>query len=95
MSEIYAAVRSDIDKTFYRVQTIRVLNYYIRAKHSEESGYVPVSTSTDIKKVTSQSSSSAFYTDLSGRKINGSPKGLVIKTETIKGKVVSEKIIVK
>ena len=95
VSEIYAAVRSDIDKTSTAYKLFEYLTTTSGQDIVKESGYVPVSTSTDIKKVTSQSSSSAFYTDLSGRKINGSPKGLVIKTETIKGKVVSEKIIVK
>lgn len=95
ISEIYAAVRSDIDRSSSAYKLFEYLTTASGQDIVKESGYVPVSTSTGIKAVSSQSSSSTSYTDLSGRKINGSPKGLVIKTETIKSKSVSKKVFTK
>lgn len=56
VSEIYAAVRSDIDKASTAYKLFEYLTTTSGQNIVKESGYVPVSTSTDIKKVTSQSS---------------------------------------
>ncbi len=95
VSDIYAAVRSDIDRNSTAYKLFEYLTSASGQDIVKESGYVPVPTGTRVNTMTSQPSATTSYTDLAGRKLTTSHKGFVIKTETRGGNCTSRKVIMK
>lgn len=82
VTEVYAAVRSDIDKESVAYKLFEYLTTSAGQALVEESGYVPLSNASDIKSVRAESTRSKVYSingNLVGASLKGLYKGLYIQ----------------
>lgn len=78
VSDVYAAVRSDIDKASMAYKLFEYITSEEGQAIVEESGYVPLTAFTNIKKVEKEEQPEAYY-DLQGRKVAHPTRGIYIK----------------
>lgn len=78
VSDVYAAVRSDIDKSSMAYKLFEYITSEEGQAIVEESGYVPLAAFANIKKVEKEEQSEAYY-DLQGRKTATPARGIYIK----------------
>lgn len=78
VTDVYAAVRSDIDKSSMAYKLFEYITSEEGQAIVEESGYVPLAAFTNIKKVEKATQPEAYY-DLQGRKIAAPTSGIYIK----------------
>lgn len=97
-TEVYAAVRSDIDRNSTAYELFEFLTTSAGQSIVNESGYVPLNQDSGITGICEDGESivSTHYTDLKGVSHNKPHKGIMLKTDVYKnGKNKSSKIIVK
>lgn len=78
VTDVYAAVRSDIDKSSMAYKLFEYITSEEGQAIVEESGYVPLAAFTNIKKVEKEKQPKAYY-DLQGRKTATPTSGIYIK----------------
>ena len=78
VTDVYAAVRSDIDKSSMAYKLFEYITSEEGQAIVEESGYVPLAAFANIKKVEKEEQSEAYY-DLQGRKTATPARGIYIK----------------
>ncbi len=96
-AEVYAAVRSDIDRNSTAYELFEFLTTPEGQSIVNESGYVPLNQDSGIRGICDDSESivSTNYTDLRGVSYDKPHKGIMLKTDVYKnGKSISSKILV-
>lgn len=78
VTDVYAAVRSDIDKSSMAYKLFEYITSEEGQAIVEESGYIPLAAFANIKKVEKEEQSEAYY-DLQGRKAATPARGIYIK----------------
>ena len=78
VTDVYAAVRSDIDKSSMAYKLFEYITSEEGQAIVEESGYIPLAAFANIKKVEKEEQSEAYY-DLQGRKTATPARGIYIK----------------
>ena len=78
VTDVYAAVRSDIDKSSMAYRLFEYITSEEGQAIVEESGYIPLAAFTNIKKVEKGKQSDACY-DLQGRPVANPAQGIYIK----------------
>lgn len=98
-TNIYAAVRSDIDRSSEAYRLFELLTTAKGQDIIEESGYVPLNEASAVPNIYVDSENtpvSTTYMDLNGRACKRSKKGILIKTDMYAdGKTVSHKVVIK
>lgn len=98
-TNIYAAVRSDIDRSSEAYLLFELLTTAKGQDIIEESGYVPLNEASAVPDIYVDSENtpvSTTYMDLNGRACKRSKKGILIKTDMYAdGKTVSNKVLIK
>lgn len=78
VTDVYAAVRSDIDKSSMAYKLFEYITSEEGQAIVEESGYVPLADFADIKKLPTDKDADTYY-DLQGRKVTHPTRGIYIK----------------
>jgi phosphate transport system substrate-binding protein len=78
VTDVYAAVRSDIDKSSMAYKLFEYITTEKGQDIVEESGYIPLRDFSDIKKVEKVKQSEKYY-DLQGRPVVNPMRGIYIK----------------
>ena len=97
-TEVYAAVRSDIDRNSTAYELFEFLTTPAGQDIVNESGYVPLNQNSGVRGIYEDGESivTTNYTDLRGMTHNKPRKGIMLKTDVYKsGKSKSSKISVK
>ncbi len=96
-TEVYAAVRSDIDRNSTAYELFEFLTTPEGQSIINESGYVTLNQNSGVRSTSGneETIASTRFTDLNGVSFNAPRKGMMIKTDLYKnGKIKSSKIYV-
>ncbi len=95
-TEVYAAVRSDIDRNSTAYELFEFLTTPDGQDIINESGYVPLNQNSGVKGIyDDETIVSTRYTDLNGVSCNKPCKGIMLKTNVYRnGRSESSKILV-
>lgn len=96
-TEVYAAVRSDIDRNSTAYELFEFLTTSAGQSIVNESGYVPLNQDSAVRGIQDDNGTvvSTKYTDLRGISHQEPRKGIMLKTDVYKnGKSISSKILV-
>lgn len=97
-TEVYAAVRSDINRNSTAYELFEFLTTPAGQEIVNESGYVPLTNGSSVRAINEDDDIilSTVYTDLNGMQHSNNPEGILIKTDIYNtGKRKSSKIIIK
>lgn len=93
ITDVYAAVRSDVDKASTAYTLFEFLTTPAGQSIVAESGYVPISNTVGINNLKGRPTST-YYTDLQGMVYDEAPPGVSVKTDVYEnGKKTSKKIL--